>query len=180
MTDKKSLIGILCALLANVIFGFCFIFSKTALKYADPLIISSIRFTIAFLVFNLLLLTKKFKLSFKGKPKLNLIIMGLAQPFLYFIFELYGLSLISSATSISSYSSSTEKSKGLSKCLMETSYLLSFVICYNRPVEPKPPRPRSVSLRLSLSSKSTLRYGVKIICAMRSATSMVTASSEWL
>lgn len=99
LVNKKSLIGILCALLANVIFGFCFIFSKTALKYADPLIISSIRFTIAFLVFNLLLLTKRFTLSFKGKPKLNLIIMGIAQPFLYFIFELYGLSLISSALS---------------------------------------------------------------------------------
>ncbi len=99
LVNKKSFTGILCALLANVIFGFCFIFSKTALKYADPLIISSIRFTIAFLVFNLLLLTKRFTLSFKGKPKLNLIIMGIAQPFLYFIFELYGLRLISSALS---------------------------------------------------------------------------------
>lgn len=99
LVNKKSLIGMLYALLANIIFGFCFIFSKTALKYADPLVISSIRFTIAFLVFNLLLLTKRFSLSFKGKPKLNLIIMGLAQPFLYFIFELYGLSLISSALS---------------------------------------------------------------------------------
>ena len=99
MKSKKELGGIICALSANIIFGFSFIFSKTALKTADPLVILSTRFLIAFIIFNLLLLTGKFKISLKGKPKGRLFLMGTAQPLLYFIFELYGLSMVSSALS---------------------------------------------------------------------------------
>lgn len=99
MTDKKQLLGILSALAANVIFGFSFIFSKTALSVSHPLIILSVRFTLAFVFLNLLLLSGKFKINLKGKPKGKLILMGLSQPLLYFIFELYGLSMVSSALS---------------------------------------------------------------------------------
>lgn len=87
------------ALLANVIFGFSFIFSKMALGVAHPLLILSVRFTVAFLVLNLLMLFGVFRPKFKGKNIKTLILMGLAQPLLYFIFELYGLKLTSSALS---------------------------------------------------------------------------------
>ncbi len=87
------------ALLANVIFGFSFIFSKMALGVAHPLLILSVRFTVAFLVLNLLMLFGVFRPKFKGKNIKTLIFMGLAQPLLYFIFELYGLKLTSSALS---------------------------------------------------------------------------------
>ncbi len=96
---KNKTVGIICALLANLIFGFSFIFSKTALQVSHPLIILSVRFTVAFLTLNLLLLTGKFKINLKGKPKAKLILMSIAQPLLYFILELYGLSLVSSALS---------------------------------------------------------------------------------
>ncbi len=99
MNAKKQTLGILAALIANFIFGFSFIFSKLALENAEPLVILSARFTISFLVLNFLLLTGRFKIELKGKPKLKLILMGLMQPFFYFIFELYGLSLVSSALS---------------------------------------------------------------------------------
>ena len=99
MLKEKNLSGILAALFANIIFGFSFIFSKLALSAAHPLIILAVRFTAAFLVLNLLLLTGKIKINLKGKPKLKLIIMGISQPLLYFVFELYGLSLVSSALS---------------------------------------------------------------------------------
>lgn len=99
MTNKKQLIGMLAALTANMIFGFSFIFSKLALTAAHPLIILCVRFFVAFLALNLLLLTGKIKLNFKGKPKGKLLIMGVMQPLLYFILELYGLSLVSSALS---------------------------------------------------------------------------------
>lgn len=99
MSNKKQFLGILAALTANIIFGFSFIFSKTALSVSHPLVILSIRFTFAFIFLNILLLVGKFKLNFKGKPKSKLIIMGFAQPLLYFIFELYGLSMVSSALS---------------------------------------------------------------------------------
>ncbi len=99
MNTKKQTLGILAALIANIIFGFSFIFSKLALQNAEPLVILSARFTIGFLVLNFLLLSGRFKIELKGKPKLKLILMGLMQPLFYFLFELYGLSLVSSALS---------------------------------------------------------------------------------
>jgi len=99
MVNKKDIGGMAAALIANMIFGFSFIFSKLALDVAHPLVILAVRFTVAFATLNLLLLTGKIKVNFKGKPKFKLILMGLMQPFLYFIFELYGLSLVSSALS---------------------------------------------------------------------------------
>ncbi len=99
MTNRKQVLGMLAALGANVIFGFSFIFSKLALAVAHPLIILAVRFIVAFIVLNVILAVFKIKLNLKGKPKTKLILMGLAQPLLYFIFELYGLSLVSSAVS---------------------------------------------------------------------------------
>lgn len=99
MKNKKQYLGIIAALLANIIFGFSFIFSKMALSVSHPLIILSVRFIFAFLFLNILLISGKFKINLKGKPKANLLFMSFAQPLLYFIFELYGLSMVSSALS---------------------------------------------------------------------------------
>lgn len=96
---NTKLKGSLAALMANIIFGFSFLFSKVALDYAHPLIILSIRFTVAFAVLNLLWLFKIVKLDLKGKPKKRIFLMALAQPLLYFIFELYGIGSTSSAIS---------------------------------------------------------------------------------
>ncbi len=99
MIKSKQLIGIICALSANLIFGFSFIFSKLALTVSHPLIILSVRFSVAFLFLNILLAFGVFKINLKNKRKTKLLLMGIAQPLLYFIFELYGLSLVSSALS---------------------------------------------------------------------------------
>lgn len=97
--DKKQAFGMLSAFLANVIFGFSFLFSKMALSVAHPLIILSARFTLAFIVMSIMALLGIVKLNLKGKKLGSLIAMGIAQPLCYFIFELYGLSLVSSALS---------------------------------------------------------------------------------
>lgn len=99
MSFKSENKGMAAALFSNVIFGFSFIFSKLALSVTEPLVILAARFTVAFAVMNILWLLGVIKLEFKGKDKKGLIFMGLAQPLLYFIFELYGLSLVSSALS---------------------------------------------------------------------------------
>ena len=99
MDNKKSIFGSLAALIANIIFGFSFLFSKVALSAANPLIILAVRFTVAFLVLNILWLLGIVKLNFKGKNIKRLILMSLAQPLLYFIFELYGINATSSAIS---------------------------------------------------------------------------------
>lgn len=93
---KNGLSYILC-FLAYTIFGFSFLFSKTALNYTSPITLLAVRFTFAFVVLNLLLLTKNFKISLKGKPVWKLLIMGIVQPIIYFICETYGINLTSSA-----------------------------------------------------------------------------------
>ena len=85
MKNKNDAAGTAAALAANIIFGCSFIFSKMALSAAHPLMILSVRFTVAFIAMSLLILTGKFRLSLKGKPKKRLLIMALAQPLLYFI-----------------------------------------------------------------------------------------------
>jgi len=96
---NKIVFGTLGALIANIIFGFSFLFSKVALGVAHPLIIISVRFTVAFLILNILWAFGVFKLKFKGKPKGKILLMAVAQPLLYFIFELYGIDKTSSAIS---------------------------------------------------------------------------------
>ena len=68
LKQPKQLLGMAAALLANVIFGFSFLFSKIALQAAHPLVILAVRFTVAFAVLNLLLLTGRFRLRLRGKP----------------------------------------------------------------------------------------------------------------
>ncbi len=99
MKSNKSLLGSLAALGANTIFGFSFLFSKLALEVASPMVILSLRFTAAFLVLNLLKFIGVFKVNFKGKKIGKLVLMALAQPLLYFSFELFGIENTSSAMS---------------------------------------------------------------------------------
>lgn len=99
MENKNKILGCSAALLANVIFGFSFIFSKLALSVAHPLTILCVRFVVAFAALNLLILVGLVKINLKGKKLGKLIAMGIAQPLLHFTFELYGLAMVSSALS---------------------------------------------------------------------------------
>ena len=94
---KKSTLASLAALLGFSIFGFSFLFSKIALELTTPFVLLSVRFVTAFLVMNLLVLSGKMKLSLKGKPVFMLLLLGLAQPIVYYICENYGISMTSSS-----------------------------------------------------------------------------------
>lgn len=87
------------AAFANVIFGFSFLFTKLALGHAGPYLLLAGRFFVAFLLFSIMLLFRKQKLSFKGKPWGLLLILGLLQPVLYFVGETYGVLYTSSTFS---------------------------------------------------------------------------------
>ncbi len=98
--NKKAVIGTLFATLANIIFGFSFLFTSVALDTgASPLILVAVRFTTAFAAINILWLLRLVKLNLRGKAVLPVILMGLCQPLLYFIFETYGIKMVSSAIS---------------------------------------------------------------------------------
>ena len=92
---KASLAG----LLGYSIFGFSFLFSKIALDLVSPGVLLSVRFLVAFGVMNLLLLTGAQRISLKGKPVGMLVLLGLVQPVLYFLFEAHGISMTSASFS---------------------------------------------------------------------------------
>lgn len=99
MKNKNDISGVICALVPNIIFGFSFLFSKTALNFAHPLIILAVRFTVAFAAMFILRVIGVIKVNFKGKNVKMILLMSLMQPLLYFLLELYGLKGTSSALS---------------------------------------------------------------------------------
>lgn len=94
-TFKATIAG----LLSYSIFGFSFLFSKSALDVASPFVLLTFRFLAAFLILNMILLTGKMPLSLKGKPVVPLFLMGLVQPVIYFICETYGIALTTASFS---------------------------------------------------------------------------------
>lgn len=96
---EKSAKATIAALIGYSIYGFSFLFSKTAFDLASPAVLLSIRFTVAFLVLNMFLLAGKMKISLKGKPVVKLLAMGFIQPVIYFICESHGISMTSASFS---------------------------------------------------------------------------------
>lgn len=83
--------GMLAAFFSNVLFGFSFLFSKIGLAQTTPLVLLTWRFWLALAVMTLLCVTGVVRLSLRGKPVGKLLLLGLFQPVLYFLFENYGL-----------------------------------------------------------------------------------------
>ncbi len=96
---NKHTLGFIAVVLGNAIFGFSFLFSKLALDLTVPAVLIAVRFTVAFLVLNLIVLVSKPWISFslKGKPKKDILLLALFQPILYFIAENYGIVYTSSS-----------------------------------------------------------------------------------
>lgn len=81
------------------IFGFSFMFTSIALEVASPLELISYRFLLASLVITLLWALGVIKLNYKGKDIKPLLLLSLAEPFMYFVFETYGIKYTSSSLS---------------------------------------------------------------------------------
>jgi drug/metabolite transporter (DMT)-like permease len=90
---KKEELSLLFALTGFVIFGFSFIFTKQALSVSSLFVMLAIRFALAFLILNLLILSGKFKVNLKKGNIGLLLLLGIVQPIIYFICESYGVKL---------------------------------------------------------------------------------------
>lgn len=95
-TKTKALIAVI---VGNAIFGFSFLFSKVILDMTVPSVLLAFRFSLAFLVLNLIVLLGKGKIEFslKGKPLKNILLLAIFQPVVYFFAESYGIAYTSSA-----------------------------------------------------------------------------------
>ena len=90
-TDKQYKWALLAALGGNAIWGFSFLFTRTALKViAQPAVLLSMRFIIATLIMTGMLLLGKQKFSLKGKKLGPLLFLGIVEP-LCFLLETYGI-----------------------------------------------------------------------------------------
>ena len=89
--DIKIMKAVGAALLGNTFFGLSFLFSKVALQKLEPFVLLAVRFTVAFVILNLILAAGKTKITFKGKPMGKLLLLGIVQPVLYYTFENYGI-----------------------------------------------------------------------------------------
>lgn len=93
MNKKAHLSGVAF----SIIFGFSFMMSKTALNYISPLGLIAYRFLLAFLVFEILRLTKVIKIHINKKFMFSIMLVAIFQPVMYFLFETYGLAKTTSA-----------------------------------------------------------------------------------
>ena len=98
MIEKKSnTVGVICAVMAYVIFGFSYIFTKDALVLTTPFVLIAVRFVFAFLIINVLVLFKAVKINLKGKKMLPVLALGLVQPVGYFICETLSVNMLPSS-----------------------------------------------------------------------------------
>ena len=109
MNTHAKAIG--AVIVGNTIFGFSFIFSKMALQITLPSVLIAVRFVMAFITLNLIVVFGRMikvpdgrggrkplvQFSLRGKPLRNIILLALFQPILYFLCESYGIVYTSAA-----------------------------------------------------------------------------------
>ena len=87
------------SLFGTAIFGLSFMFSRLAMTVATPLQLLSMRFLFAFLLMTALLLTGRVHVNFRRSGWPWLVVLGVLQPVLYFLFESNGILYTSSSFS---------------------------------------------------------------------------------
>lgn len=95
MNNKKSnnvLVGVLCALECELLFGISFIFTKIGIEASSPFALLGWRFLIAFIIMSILILTGAIHINLKGKNIKTLAIISIFSPCTYFIGETIGIS----------------------------------------------------------------------------------------
>lgn len=88
--DAHKAMPIIAVCIGQTIWGFSYLFTKTAMNYASPDQLLSVRFIIATIIMTFMLFTGKYKVSLKGKKLKSLILLGIMEP-LNFYFESYGI-----------------------------------------------------------------------------------------
>ena len=88
---SASVIGMLCALGCEVLYGLSYIFTKKATENASAFALLGWRFLLAFAVMSLLVAFGVMKVHLKGKNLKPLILVALFSPVIYFIGETVGI-----------------------------------------------------------------------------------------
>lgn len=97
MNNKNTMFPYIAAIISSILFGLSFLFSKIAISVASPLALVAFRFLLAFSIMSFLIFIKVFKVNYKNKPIKELVLLCVAEPVVYFIFETYGIKETSSS-----------------------------------------------------------------------------------
>lgn len=119
---RNAVIGCLCALGCEVIFGLSYMFTKQATNAASSLTLLGWRFLVAILVMGLLAVMGVVKIRLKGKKRKPLLIVALFSPVIYFIGETVGIS-----------NTTASESGVFLACIPVASLLASTFILHKRP-----------------------------------------------
>jgi len=99
MERRKTVIGTICTLACQFIFGFSLLFTRTATDLVSPMTLLSWRFIVAFVFFTLCVFLGVIKVKI-AKPFLSLVlIVAVFYPFLYFVGETIGVGFTSASES---------------------------------------------------------------------------------
>lgn len=96
---KNTLIGCLCALSCEMLFGFSYLFTKNATASASAFALMGWRFLIAIIVMGICSATGLMKIELRGKSLKPLLTVALLSPVIYFIGETFGISLTTASES---------------------------------------------------------------------------------
>lgn len=83
-------LALCCGIIGNVIWGASYLFTRIAQQEAPPMVQMSLRFLLAFLLLNLMILFGWEKIRLRGKNLRPLIMLSCVEP-IYFFFESYGI-----------------------------------------------------------------------------------------
>ncbi len=87
----------LAAFISSCLFGLSFTFSRSALQHVAPMQMLAFRFWLAAGLMHILRAAGVLKVNLRAKNLCPLLILGLIQPVLYFIFETIGIALTSAS-----------------------------------------------------------------------------------
>ncbi len=99
MKKNVALIGCLCAIGCEVLYGLSYIFTKQATGSASPLALLGWRFLIAFLAMCCLVGCKVLPVQLKGKRLAPVLLVALFCPVIYFLGETFGIKLTTASES---------------------------------------------------------------------------------
>ena len=97
--SKNETLGMIATLVASLLFGFSFLFTKGAVDRVSAFTLLSWRFVTALVVMSILALCGAIKLNFRGKRFGAVLTMAIFQPVIYFIGESVGMRLTTASES---------------------------------------------------------------------------------
>lgn len=92
INSREILVGCLCALGCETLFGLSYIFTKQATNHASSFALLGWRFFVAILVMTALIKLKVIKIDLKNKSIKPLVIVAILNPVIYFVGETVGIS----------------------------------------------------------------------------------------